>query len=110
MTHSERIYNFVQYLWGDILEDQFLPSELIDLLEDAGHKLEKAQKLLLEGDPKHNEQVISDYTLIPKDLAKKLLVEISSWIRSSEDNPMCNGRAPEGLYKMRDDLMAARRI
>jgi len=110
MTHSERLNDFTQYLWGDILEDQQLSQELIVLLRDAGQNLEKAEKLLIESEPEHNGKVISNYLLISKDLAKKLLDMVNSDIKQYENAKTCSGKAPDSLYKMRDELSAVKGI
>jgi hypothetical protein len=111
MTHSERLDNFTQYLWGDILEEQMLSSELVELLRDAGQKIEKAEKLLINGsDTKFNKEVMSEHVLISNELAKDLLKMINSEIRQCEDNPMYRGKAPDSLYEMRDELEKAKEI
>jgi hypothetical protein len=58
MKHSERIHDFVQYLWGDILEEQCLSPELASLLNDVGSNLEKAEKLLIESEPENDREII----------------------------------------------------
>jgi predicted RNase H-like HicB family nuclease len=57
MKHSDRIYDFCQYLWGDILEDQCLLHEIVELLNDAGDKLEKARDMLIEN-PEYDKKVM----------------------------------------------------
>ena len=58
MKHSAYINEFVQYLWGDVLEDQCLSRELIDLLNSAGMNLEKAIKLFVEIETENDNKVM----------------------------------------------------
>ena len=63
IKHSEYIDTFLQYLWSDLLENQDLSRELIDILNEAGSKLEKAKKKLIEDEPKNDGIVIQNEIL-----------------------------------------------
>jgi hypothetical protein len=82
----------------------------LNLVKFNKEELEETEKPHIKDKPENNMKLMSDYVAIEYELYKDLLKMIDNEITDCVDNPMYGGRAPESLYKIKDELEKAEEI